>query len=75
MFMHCTPRYLKQEEEESKKVLLVAGDIYRPAAIDQLISLGKRIEVSWFTVRATTSWRITYLNFRSFISLEANCYN
>lgn len=28
-----------------KKVLLVAGDVYRPAAIDQLIALGKRIEV------------------------------
>ncbi|CAN0451483.1 unnamed protein product, partial [Hapterophycus canaliculatus] len=37
-------RYLKQEEEP-KKVLLVAGDIYRPAAIDQLITLGKRIDV------------------------------
>lgn len=38
-------RYLKQEEEP-KKVLLVAGDIYRPAAVDQLISLGERIDVS-----------------------------
>lgn len=27
-------------------MLLVAGDIYRPAAIDQLITLGKRIDVS-----------------------------
>ena len=34
-----------KQEEEPKKVLLVAGDVYRPAAIDQLIALGKRIEV------------------------------
>ncbi len=29
----------------AKKVLLVAGDIYRPAAIDQLVTIGKQIEV------------------------------
>lgn len=29
----------------NKKVLLVAGDIYRPAAIDQLVTIGKQIEV------------------------------
>ena len=28
-----------------KKVLLVAGDIYRPAAIDQLCTIGRQIEV------------------------------
>jgi signal recognition particle subunit SRP54 len=28
-----------------KRVLLVAGDIYRPAAIDQLCTIGKQIEV------------------------------
>lgn len=27
-------------------MLLVAGDVYRPAAIDQLITLGKKIEAS-----------------------------
>eukprot|EP00903_Cladosiphon_okamuranus_P011894 g11171.t1 len=42
-------KYLKQEDEP-KKVLLVAGDIYRPAAIDQLISLGNRIEVEVFSM-------------------------
>ncbi|CAN0119483.1 unnamed protein product [Scytosiphon promiscuus] len=42
-------KYLKQEEEP-KKVLLVAGDIYRPAAIDQLITLGKRIDVEVFSM-------------------------
>ena len=29
----------------AKKVLLVAGDVYRPAAIDQLCTIGKQIEV------------------------------
>ena len=29
----------------NKKVLLVAGDIYRPAAIDQLVTVGKQIDV------------------------------
>lgn len=29
----------------AKKVLLVAGDIYRPAAIDQLCTIGRQIEV------------------------------
>lgn len=42
-------KYLKQEEVP-KKVLLVAGDVYRPAAIDQLIALGKRIEVEVFSM-------------------------
>lgn len=42
-------KYLKQEEVP-KKVLLVAGDIYRPAAIDQLVTLGKRIDVEVFSM-------------------------
>ena len=28
-----------------KKPLLVAGDIYRPAAVDQLVTLGKQLDV------------------------------
>jgi len=31
--------------EQGKKVLLVAADVYRPAAVDQLCMLGKRINV------------------------------
>lgn len=38
-------RYLKTEAEEPNKVLLVAADVYRPAAIDQLVTLGEKIEV------------------------------
>ena len=37
-------KYLK--EKQSKRVLLVACDIYRPAAIDQLKILGEQIEVA-----------------------------
>ncbi len=39
--------YLKNKK--SKKVLLVAGDVYRPAAIDQLKVLGEQIQVEVFT--------------------------
>lgn len=38
----------------NKKVLLVAGDIYRPAAIDQLETLGKSIGVDVYTDRSGT---------------------
>ena len=35
--------------KEGKKPLLVAADVYRPAAIDQLIQLGKQIDLPVFT--------------------------
>ena len=35
--------------KKNKKVLLVAGDVYRPAAIEQLKTLGQQIEVDVFT--------------------------
>jgi len=35
--------------KKNKKVLLVAGDVYRPAAIEQLKVLGQQIEVDVFT--------------------------
>ncbi|HEX2982182.1 MAG TPA: signal recognition particle protein [Ignavibacteriales bacterium] len=38
-------RYLK---ERNRKVLLVAADVYRPAAIDQLVTLGKQNEIPVF---------------------------
>ena len=38
----------------NKKVLMVAGDIYRPAAIDQLETLGKHIGVDVYTDRSGT---------------------
>jgi len=36
------------------QILLVAADVYRPAAIDQLIKLGKRVEVEVFTIENET---------------------
>lgn len=40
-------RYLK---EKKRKVLLTAADIYRPAAIDQLKTLGKQIDAPVFSI-------------------------
>ena len=36
---------------EGKKPLLVAGDIYRPAAIDQLMVLGRKLGVPVFSIK------------------------
>ena len=41
-------RRLKQQ---GKKPMLVAGDIYRPAAIDQLVTLGRRLGLPVFSIR------------------------
>jgi signal recognition particle subunit SRP54 len=40
----------KMLAEEGRKPLLVAADIYRPAAVDQLVVLGRRIGVPVFNV-------------------------
>lgn len=40
--------YLKTKK--NRKVLLVAGDVYRPAAIEQLKVLGEQIQVKVFTI-------------------------
>ena len=34
-------------QKRNKRVLMVATDVYRPAAIDQLVKLGERIKVSY----------------------------
>jgi len=39
-------KYLR--ERENKKVLVVSADVYRPAAIDQLETLAKEVEVDFF---------------------------
>ena len=45
----CSAKLAKHlKEKQSKRVLLVACDIYRPAAIDQLKILGEQIEVTVF---------------------------
>lgn len=43
--------YLKTKK--NRKVLLVAGDVYRPAAIEQLKVLGEQINVKVFTVEGS----------------------
>ncbi|KAJ4840807.1 hypothetical protein Tsubulata_015065 [Turnera subulata] len=39
-------KYLKKQ---GKSCMLVAGDVYRPAAIDQLVILGKQVDVPVYT--------------------------
>ena len=43
-------KYLR--EREKKKVLVVSTDVYRPAAIDQLETLAKEVEVDFFPSRS-----------------------
>ncbi|MDO4912342.1 MAG: signal recognition particle protein [Lactobacillus sp.] len=38
--------YLKQKEQA--RPLLIAGDIYRPAAVDQLVTIGQQVDVPVF---------------------------
>ena len=46
----CSAKLAKHlKEKQSKRLLLVACDIYRPAAIDQLKILGEQIEVGVFS--------------------------
>ena len=42
------------KHKKAKKVLLVAGDVYRPAAIDQLKVLGEQIQVDVFSEEGNT---------------------
>jgi signal recognition particle subunit SRP54 len=40
--------------KDGKKPLLVAADVYRPAAIQQLITLGKQIDIPVFTIEGSS---------------------
>ncbi len=42
------------KNKQNKKVLLVAGDIYRPAAIDQLVTLANQVGVDVYEDRSGT---------------------
>ncbi|WP_311407149.1 signal recognition particle protein [Liquorilactobacillus uvarum] len=46
---------LKLKKEQNARPLLIAGDIYRPAAIDQLKILGENIEVPVFSLGTDVS--------------------
>src|SRR5690606_1926197 len=39
--------------KEGRKPLLVAADVYRPAAIQQLITLGKEIDIPVYTIEGS----------------------
>jgi len=41
----------KRLKEEGRKPMLVAADIYRPAAVDQLMVLGRRLDVPVFSIQ------------------------
>lgn len=43
-----------QLRKKGRQPLLVAADVYRPAAIQQLISLGKQVNIPVFTVEGST---------------------
>ena len=49
-------------KSEGKKVLLVAGDVYRPAAIDQLEFIGKEIGVPVYSERTSVNVAAITLN-------------
>eukprot|EP00803_Ostreobium_quekettii_P006048 evm.model.scf_430.7 EVM.evm.TU.scf_430.7 scf_430:50895-55731(-) len=49
----CAKMALLQKNSE-KKVVLIAADVYRPAAIDQLATLGKKIDVDVFRMSGQT---------------------
>ncbi len=42
-------------QRRQKKVMMVATDVYRPAAIDQLVKLGKKIDVPVFELGTDVS--------------------
>ncbi len=46
---------LKLKTGKKARPLMIAGDIYRPAAIDQLQSLGQQVEVPVFSLGTDTS--------------------
>jgi signal recognition particle subunit SRP54 len=44
-----------KSKKQAEKILLVAGDIYRPAAVEQLITLAKSIGVDYFEMGTKTT--------------------
>ena len=62
----------KKLTEQKRKVLLVAADIYRPAAIDQLKLLGEQIEVEVFSLEEKDARKIAS---DSILFAKENNYN
>jgi signal recognition particle subunit SRP54 len=44
-----------KSKKQAEKILLIAGDIYRPAAVEQLITLAKSIGVDYFEMGTKTT--------------------
>ena len=53
-----TAKLARMLKEDAKKVLLVAADLQRPAAVEQLQQLGERVGVSVFSDKKTTPIRL-----------------
>ncbi len=51
-----------RKKQKLEKILLVAADIYRPAAVDQLITLAKEINVDYFAMKNETNVDIIVKN-------------
>src|SRR5207249_712515 len=49
-----TGKLARQLAKSGKKPLLVACDVYRPAAVDQLETLGKQLNLPTFSIRGET---------------------
>ena len=45
---HCAKLASFLRKKDAKKPMMIAGDIYRPAAVDQLVTVGKQIGVEVF---------------------------
>lgn len=60
------------KKTKGKKPLLVAADIYRPAAVDQLQVLGKSIEVPVFTVKGGSPVDICHQAIKEAYDLECD---
>lgn len=57
-------------KKDKRRVLLVAGDIYRPAAIDQLEFLGKEIDIPVYAERDNTNVAVLARNAVEHAKLE-----
>lgn len=49
----CAKLALLQQKNE-KKVVVIAADVYRPAAVDQLMKLGQKVDVDVFALKGQT---------------------
>ena len=51
----CSKLAQQLKNKDQRKVLLVACDVYRPAAVEQLKTLGEKIEVEVFSIEGSTN--------------------